>query len=288
MASNKPETKTKIPTLFWAFAIVLALAAAVGGYIIGLNEGREQGQAMAAHGASVGTGTQNSSESVANEIPDVAPGTDFSTPEPNSDGHFDAQGYGAAGPVNSMDDVGNVPRRDANDPMAIGALDAPLVISELSDFGCPYCAQFATETEPELISQYVDSGLVRIEFNDLTVNGENSEAASRAARAAAEQGRFFEFKDALFADFKHEPYTLDDFVAYAEEAGVEDVEKFREDAESDKYDEAITGARDYALGLGIDGTPGFVIGTKVVSGALPLAEFEKVINEELEATQAKA
>ncbi|MHA2787921.1 DsbA family protein [Corynebacterium sp. S7] len=279
MASNKPETKTKIPALFWAFAIVFALAAAVGGYIIGLNDGREQGQTVT---------TPSAAAPSENQIPDVTPGTDFSTPTPNQEGYFDAQGYGAAGPVTNMDEVGNVPRRDANDPMAVGAVDAPVVMSEFSDFGCPYCAQFATETEPEIVAQYVDAGLLRIEFNDLPVNGANSEAASRAARAAAEQGRFFEFKDALFSNFKHEQYTMDDFVTYAEEAGVSDIEKFRADAESDKYDEAITAAREYALGLGIDGTPGFVIGTKLVSGALPLSEFEKVINEELQASQVKA
>ncbi|WIM67968.1 thioredoxin domain-containing protein [Corynebacterium breve] len=272
---------TKIPALMWAFTIVLALAAAVGGYFIGFSEGKAQAPAN-----SLATQESPAADTAeATEIPDVEPGKEFTEPQPNDDGTFNAQlhGPGIEGE--------QVARRDPNDPFAKGAVDAPIVLSEFSDFGCPFCARFATDTEAELVQEYVDTGLVRVEWNDFTINGPNSEAAARAARAAAEQGKFFEFKDALFGDFDvngGQPYTIDILAGYAEEAGVKDIEKFKKDAESDKYDDAIGGAKEFAASLGMNGTPSFVIGTQTMSGALPLEEFQKVINTELAKSQDKA
>ena len=71
---------------------------------------------------------------------------------------------------------------------------------------------------------------------------------------------------------------------FAEAAGVPDIDKFREDAQSDKYDDAIAEALDYAQGLGITGTPGFIVNDEFIGGALPIDDFRKVINAELQKT----
>ncbi|WP_257181601.1 DsbA family protein [Corynebacterium cystitidis] len=264
--SSMNESKTKIPALMWAFTIVLALGAALGGYLIGLNEGRDQVPAPA-----VAAPAENTQAQQPADFSDVEPGTDFSVGD-----NVDATIYGGG-------DDGEVGRRNANDPMGIGAVDAPIVISEFSSFGCPYCARHNTQTEQHIIDEYVDTGLVRLEWNDLPINGPNSEDAARAGRAAAAQGKFFEFKDALFADFESRggQFTADDFLRYAEEAGVENLDQFAADAASDTYDEAINGSRQFGAGLGINGTPSFVIGTQIISGALPFEQFEQVINAEL-------
>ncbi|STC69477.1 putative secreted protein [Corynebacterium pilosum] len=261
----------------WAFTIVLALGAALGGYIIGLNEGRDQAATAAVSQApqpSDGQAGERASQPA--DISDVKPGTDF------SDEARDATLYGAG-------DDGEVGRRNADDAMAMGAVDAPIVISEFSSFGCPYCARHNNETEQRIVEEYVETGLVRLEWNDFPINGPNSEDAARAGRAAAEQGKFFEFKDALFAEFEERggQFTQEDFLRYAEEAGVADLDKFAADATSDKYDEAIAGSRQFGSELGIDGTPSFVIGTQTISGALPFEQFEVVINEELVESQER-
>src|SRR5699024_8338091 len=84
-------------------------------------------------------------------------------------------------------------RRDADDPMAIGDVDAPVVLSEFIDMRCPFCAVVSRDIMPKLIEEYVDTGKVRIEFHDLVFYGDQSEQAAVAARAAGEQDKYFEF-----------------------------------------------------------------------------------------------
>ena len=221
-------------------------------------------------------------------IPDGAtPGTDFSPVKANSNGFFDATIHGPSAPITSQDEIDNAARRDPKDPMAVGALDAPVVIAEFSDWECPFCIRHATTVEPELIKEYVDEGYVRIEWNDLAVQGPASIAAAKAGRAAAEQGRFAAYKDAYMAAAAekggHPGFELEDFIGFARKAEVPDIDKFIADAQSDKYDDAIDEARNYAQGLGITGTPGFIIGKKFLAGAMPIDDFRSAINTQLAA-----
>src|SRR5699024_3517391 len=63
-------------------------------------------------------------------------------------------------------------RREADDPKAIGDVDAPVVLTEWIDLRCPFCASFSRDTLPVLIEEYVDTGRVRIEFTDVAYFGE--------------------------------------------------------------------------------------------------------------------
>lgn len=193
---------------------------------------------------------------------------------------------GPGGPVNSLADITNVHRRIPNDPFAIGAVDAPVVISEFSDFECPYCSRFANNQEKAL-REYIDAGKVRLEWNDLPVNGADAQRAAEAARAAAAQGKFWEFKSALYtasADVSGHPHNnLDKLVEFAVAAGVPDIERFKADVQSGKYKETLRHASGYAGALGVTGTPSFVVGDKFVGGAQPLEVFTKLIDEQLKA-----
>lgn len=60
-------------------------------------------------------------------------------------------------------------RRIADDPTALGAVDAPVVMVEYSDYRCPFCGLFARDPLPVLVEKYVDSGELRIEWRDLPV-----------------------------------------------------------------------------------------------------------------------
>ena len=97
---------------------------------------------------------------------------------------------------------------------------------------------------------------------------------------------FREFKKALYTASKdisgHPNFTIDDFMQFAKEAGVKDLEKFRDQATGSIYTATVESARDYAASIGVNGTPGFVIGTQFVSGAQPAEVFHKVIAEELD------
>ncbi|MDK6476900.1 thioredoxin domain-containing protein, partial [Corynebacterium amycolatum] len=82
---------------------------------------------------------------------------------------------------------------------ALGDVDAPVVLSEFSDWDCPFCIKANVDIMPQIIKNYVDEGKVRIEFNDFVVNGQAAVEAARAGRAAADQGKFFEYQDAYMA-----------------------------------------------------------------------------------------
>nr|VDG62168.1 Protein-disulfide isomerase [Streptococcus thermophilus] len=304
MSSSKDASEkstTKIPLLMWAFTLVLALGAGVGGYIIGERAGKQNavdqiveqldGEGAGAEGADgaasgAGDGADQAKEPPVKDVPDnVEAGTDFSPAKKQANGYFDATINGPGAPVKSRDEIANTARRDPADPMAQGALDAPVVIAEFTDWECPYCIRHAAETEQELIDEYVSAGLVRIEWNDMPTQGPNSVAAAKAGRAAAEQGMFSEYKKLYMAEAAerggHPGFAIEDYVRFAANAGVPDLVKFREDAEGTKYDEVVKKSLEYAQDLGVTGTPGFVVNTEFVGGALPVQEFRYVINGEL-------
>lgn len=218
-------------------------------------------------------------------------GKNFDGPMAGDDGTFDA---GIVGPregaaVATMEDIANVHRRDEADPFALGAVDAPVVMTMFSDFECPFCARYAVDTQPNLIADYVDSGLLRIEWNDSAAAGPAAQAA-QAGRAAAAQGKFWEFQKAVFdaAVAKgngHPEFTVDELVDAARTAGVEDIELFREQLEDGTWEKAVQESTAYAHSIGVQGTPQFVIGTTPVSGALPEQVFRD--NIELELMKAK-
>ncbi|MBC3186676.1 thioredoxin domain-containing protein [Corynebacterium sp. zg-331] len=166
---------------------------------------------------------------------------------------------GPRGPLHSLADIHRV---NPADPFALGAQDATVVISYFSDFACPACAAYAKETEPKIIEEYVNKGRVRIEWNDFPFLGESSILAAQGGRAAAAQGKFWEYKEALYGKFtgnEHPTYGVDDLVGFAEQAGVPDLDRFRTDLESNKYAGTIIQALTYGTALGINSTPSFVI-----------------------------
>jgi protein-disulfide isomerase len=172
-------------------------------------------------------------------------------------------------------------RRQPNDPMAMGKPDAPVVMVSYSEFQCPFCGKFARDTEPTLIKDYVDKGILRIEWRDFPYLGEESLTAARAGRAAGAQGRFWEFHDAMYAAQlppNSGRLTGSHVTSIAEKIGL-DVERFATDLDSDELTGAIQ--RDFQEGqaIGVTGTPAFIINGKPVIGAQPTAEFVKVIEQ---------
>lgn len=170
-------------------------------------------------------------------------------------------------------------------PPTLGREDAPVTMVEYSDFQCPYCGQFAREVEPELIEKYVENGTLKIEWRDFPYLGQESVNAALAAREAQEQGRFWEYHEALYENqdsVNSGAFSDDNLKSLAEEVGV-DPEKLEQSLASGEHEETV--ARDFEEGQqrGITGTPTFIINGEIIVGAQPKQVFEQAIEEAAEA-----
>lgn len=128
---------------------------------------------------------------------------------------------------------------------------------------------------PKLIDKYVESGTLRLEWRDFPYQGQESVDAALAARAAQEQGKFWEYHDLLY-ETQDQGYSEERLVTLADEVGL-DVEEFRSGLESGE-NEAVVG-EDFREGQerGVSGTPTFVINGQTLVGLQPLSVFEQTI-----------
>lgn len=184
---------------------------------------------------------------------------------------------------------------------AAGDPNAPIKIVEYSDYQCPYCARFAKEVEPLLVEQYVKTGKVYFVFRSMGNFVSNNIAAyynqpaktesmdaAMAAYCAADQGKFWDMHDGLFANVLGEDagsFTRTRLIAIAEKAGL-DTKEFKECLYSEKYrQQAEQDARD-GQAAGVRGTPSFVISyqvngeqkTQLIPGLLPFEQFGQVLD----------
>lgn len=162
---------------------------------------------------------------------------------------------------------------------SLGRSDAPVTMIEYADFQCPYCGKFARETEPELIERFVETGLLRIEWRDFPYLGSESMRAALAARAAQEQGKFWEFHDAAYA-VQGSPnsgtFSDENLLMIAQDIGL-DMERFEDAFLSERYGDAVEASFRMGQDAGVTGTPTFVIDGRVIVGAQPLEVFIRAI-----------
>ena len=170
--------------------------------------------------------------------------------------------------------VGTSPQR--GDPLA------PVTIVAFTDFECPYCAR-GNETLEAVRRRFGDQVRVVFKHMPLPFHGQAFPAA-RAAMAAGEQGRFWEFHDRLFAaraDFDEER-----LVAIARELRL-DVKRFRARMQSSAFDASIAEDLDLARTIGIRGTPAYFVNGRAIGGAVGELEFSIVVQAELERARAR-
>jgi protein-disulfide isomerase len=160
---------------------------------------------------------------------------------------------------------------------------APVTVVEFTDYQCPFCNRFFTETYPQVEKEYVDTGKVRYMVRDfpLPFHG-NAHAAAQAARCAGDQDKYLEMHDVLFT--KQNEWSSADaqesFESYAQEIGLNG-SSFSECLSSAKYKDAVDQDLAMSQQLGVGGTPGFFINGKLLVGAQPFTAFQQVIDAEL-------
>ncbi|UNZ18226.1 thioredoxin domain-containing protein [Streptomyces sp. 891-h] len=181
-------------------------------------------------------------------------------------------------------------RRSADDPFARGDKDAPVVMIEYADFGCSFCGKFARDTAPKLVNKYVDKGLLRIEWRNFPVFGKGSERAALASYAAGQQGRFWQFYKAAYADKGNEKssFSTGRLHQLAEQAGVKDLDRFDRDRASGAARKLLAKDRAEAYGLGASATPAFLVNGQPIAGAQPDEVFTDAIERAAAAAEKPA
>lgn len=192
----------------------------------------------------------------------------------------DPAGYAARYAEHRAQDMA---RRDADDPLAIGPVDAPVVMVVYSDYQCGYCALWVDQTQQTIVDDYVESGQVRIEWRDVNIFGPPSKQAAKAAYAAALQGKFRTFHDALFAGGKPRSETqlsAEALVELAQDLAL-DAEQFEIDMRSEETAAAVQLNEEEGTGIGAFSTPSFMINGIPIAGAQPAEIFHAIIDNEL-------
>jgi len=157
-----------------------------------------------------------------------------------------------------------------------GNAEAKVTIVEFADFQCPFCSRVSS-TLAQLGLEYGDK--VKIAFKHLPLNFHpDSPAAHAAAEAAHLQGKFWEMQDKIFAN--QSELKPEKFREYAKEIGL-DLEKFDKDSTSSEVKSRIDADMQEAIKIGVAGTPSFFINGKFLSGAQPIENFKKLIDEAL-------
>ncbi|MFD0361408.1 DsbA family protein [Nocardia sp. GCM10030253] len=177
-------------------------------------------------------------------------------------------------------ELAKLARRDQQDPLALGSVNAPVVMIEYSDFQCSFCRLFTENTEPALIEKYVEAGALRIEWRNFPIFGAESADAARAAWAAGQQGKFWEFRKAVYDSTPKKnsgTLTPDKLAEFAELAGVPDMARFRADQSSDAARTALRTDTNEGFDLGITSTPAFLINGRPVLGAQQVEQFVAII-----------
>lgn len=170
-------------------------------------------------------------------------------------------------------------RREEGDPLALGAVDAPVVMILWSDFQCPFCATFARDIKPALEDRYLDDGTLRIEWRDYPLLGDSSVAAALAGRAAAEQGAFWDLHDEIYAeDRPRDSLDADVLTTMAGDLGL-DTERFAADLDDEDVWTAVASDQALANQLGITGTPAFLVNGTPVLGAQSEDFFVQLIED---------
>jgi protein-disulfide isomerase len=181
----------------------------------------------------------------------------------------------------------------------IGNPNAPVTIAFWSDYQCPYCKAFEVggvsginiaPAMPDIIQNYVDTGKVKVVFKDFAFLGPDSMVDAEYARAvwALYPSQFFAWRTALYTQEPEENSMsatanlafLRTILNSVSGINANDVIAAVA-ANQTTYDAAINADKTEGTTFGVNATPSFIIGTTLLAGAYPYANFQTLLNAEL-------
>lgn len=158
-----------------------------------------------------------------------------------------------------------------------GPATAPVTIVEFSDFQCPYCSRILPTIE-QALTTYGDK--VRVVFRQFPLNSIHPEAqkAAEGSLCAADQGKFWEFHDALFAN--QQKLGVADLKATAAGLGL-NAASFDSCLDSGKFAPQVRADLREGAAAGVTGTPAMFVNGKFLNGVVPFEALAQAIDAEL-------
>ena len=167
---------------------------------------------------------------------------------------------------------------DLTDVPVRGPANAAVTVVEFSDFHCPYCRSVQA-TLTQLLAKYPTQ--VRLVYKHFPLDDRHPQArrVAEASWCAQRQNKFWEFHDAVYASPPDGSQST--ITGLAAKTGL-DMKTFEECLASGKASTSVQTQIDEGGHYGVDGTPGFFVNGRFLSGAVPLATFTQIVDEELE------
>ena len=167
---------------------------------------------------------------------------------------------------------------------AQGNPNAKVKIIAFEDFRCPFCEKFFTDTEPQIIKDYVSTGKAVLYYRQYQFLGAASVVAGNASECANEQNKFWAFHDYLYKNQPSESdtsmYNTAGLSKIARQLGM-NANKFSSCLSASRYDQNVKDDLAAGQAAGVSGTPTvFINGTPIV-GAQPYTVFKTAIDSEL-------
>lgn len=207
-----------------------------------------------------------------------------------SGGNFGGTGTPQAADVN-IEDV------DLTGDPYVGDENAPVVLAYWSDYQCPYCKAVEVGGVPQipiepsirvLMEEYVNTGKLKIVFNDYAFLSEDSTTAALYGRAVWElyPTKYFEWREAMYEaqDEEHGGFGNEATIMTLTR-GISGIDanavKAKVAAKTAEYTALIEADRAEGTKFGIQGTPGFITGKVLIPGAVGPEEFRAAIDAQL-------
>lgn len=172
-------------------------------------------------------------------------------------------------------DYQNVDGKNMGDP------NAPVVIVEYFSFACSHCRNYSEGSLRPIIETYVNTGQVYYVSKNFNNPTDAAGIAAQAAYCAAEQDKYWQMHDIIFANFSSTGYTTSELEKMAKAIDL-DMDAYDQCFSSPEIVSAVQADADEGRAVGVTGTPNFLInGNLAVLGNAPFENFQAEIEAAL-------
>lgn len=157
----------------------------------------------------------------------------------------------------------------------LGSANAPVIIVEYGDYQCPFCTRYFSQIQPLIKSQYIDTGKAKMVFRDFPFLGPESTVAANAAQCAEDQGKLWDYHNALYAakvadENKNSNaendgfFTRAEFLLLANQVGL-NVGTFTSCLDGNQHANDVAAEKAAAVAAGVGSTPTTIVNGKMVT-----------------------